>query len=307
VVHKGGEGKEVELEVAVETSSCPVLLDGVAKGVGTVIIEVEFTDDLAQVSLRSQAGNTKVPGSRNAWPFRVFQGLSKKRQAHFSGNPILLFRTELGRVLEGCEVKKVGESVREVARVFRLPQGMSPFSLKQRHDRSYRRLGRAGPQDLASRRLGFFKPLQIQAILRPSCRTLAGDEIVEIQESDRNISVGGHLPPSPGFLEGQSLHVGQDVDPIRLDADLEDGAGMNEILDRNALQWGSELCKCLPGSRGILRRGLDPEVEIFGVARDGVEDHGVRADDQETDVSGGEGGEQISEVAVHRHLRLAEP
>lgn len=55
-----------------------------------------------------------------------------------------------------------------------------------------------------------------------------------------------------------------------------------------------------PGNAlGILSRWLDPDVEVFGITRLRVENHGVATNDEEFNLFVGEDVQQIFEVGVH--------
>ncbi len=67
----------------------------------------------------------------------------------------------------------------------------------------------------------------------------------------------------------------------------------------------SDLCRCTellersPYAGGVIRRALDPDVDIAGGARHTVDRERVCPDHQEAGVGGEKGIQEIDEVGIH--------
>ena len=83
-------------------------------------------------------------------------------------------------------------------------------------------------------------------------------------------------------------------------------AGPSEITFRHLIERRTKGFERAYHAVRILRRRLDPHIEIAGGPRLGVEGERVRSDDQKADVSVDERAQQIDKVLVHRETARAD-
>ncbi len=93
---------------------------------------------------------------------------------------------------------------------------------------------------------------------------------------------------------------GEDVDPVRREANLEDDLGEREVLDAQLPHRSAELRQSAPDARGVLRARPHPEIEVARRTRPPVRRQGVGSDDEELSVDRAQRGQHVAEVAVHR-------
>jgi hypothetical protein len=117
-------------------------------------------------------------------------------------------------------------------------------------------------------------------LLRISAATESRD--LEAQELTHHV-----IGPSIGKFD--PFDGRDDVDSHWRHADLEDRSAVCELLRGNLMERGSEGGQCLKNSSRVLKRGIDPDVEIFRSAQVSLQGESVRSHDQEFNL----GGEQF--------------
>ena len=105
----------------------------------------------------------------------------------------------------------------------------------------------------------------------------------------------------PGLLETHAADGSQDVDPARRQPDLHHLVRPSEVCARDAhrRKRSAEREEGRKGPLGVPGIGADPDVQVACRARNPVNGHGVRPDDEEPDAGLEERREQIPKVAVH--------
>jgi len=109
----------------------------------------------------------------------------------------------------------------------------------------------------------------------------------------------------PGLLEVEAGQRRQDVDASGCDTHLKDHAGAGEVGLRDLIHRRAEGSESPNHANRILRRRVDPDVQVAGGPRPAVQSQRVGADDQEADVMVDERSQQIDKVLVHRGTRPA--
>ncbi|MGC9948984.1 MAG: hypothetical protein ABSF64_21670 [Bryobacteraceae bacterium] len=100
----------------------------------------------------------------------------------------------------------------------------------------------------------------------------------------------------PGFPECDTVNRHQNINSNRGLANLVKEAFVRKVIRAEAGERRAKLNECPPNFRGVLRIGLDPNVEILGVTGLRVKHHGVTAYDEVLNFVGVENSQQFFEV-----------
>jgi len=118
------------------------------------------------------------------------------------------------------------------------------------------------------------------------------EKAVEIDPVGGSISIGRRDPTAPGAIEVEVDDAAKNVDPVWGAAQLENLVRIVGIDQARAAELGEGSVDV----GDVVRRSVDPEVDILGVAGLRVEDECQTADDQVPDVELGEQSQDVFEV-----------
>jgi hypothetical protein len=107
-------------------------------------------------------------------------------------------------------------------------------------------------------------------------------------------------PPAPCFVKLNAAYFRHDVNHHWGRANAKEVIRLGEVLWAQAFDWCSELSERRIYAFAVFSVGANQNVQIFGRSRLSVIRDSVSADNQVSNFSGVEGGQQFFEVSVHQ-------
>jgi hypothetical protein len=128
--------------------------------------------------------------------------------------------------------------------------------------------------------LGFDQFLDVRQVLLPADESFVIDEILLGDVESRDIAVLTCRPPFPGIGECDALQGCQEIDPKRLDAQLDDLFRLEKIAALERDVGKAEFANGLHDAIRVRRSGLDENVDILCIAGLSIVAQGETSDDQ---------------------------
>ena len=143
--------------------------------------------------------------------------------------------------------------------------------------------------------------LQIQQVLGPAARALRFPKGLEAEDMDGDavIRSGDALCPCRRKIQTGDSH--EDINAIGRHADLINQFRVLEVRGNNVRERRAKPAQGKHGSFCVVRRRVDPQVQVLGVPRLGIMDHRMRADHQILNALSVQYAEQIFEVWIRWH------
>ena len=139
-------------------------------------------------------------------------------------------------------------------------------------------------------------------ILWPAGSTLVSKKVVASDERDVQVVDGDDHASGPCVVELDTFNRGQDVNPIRWVAKLDDRIEFQEIIPRQPKSGKTECFERTENTFGILRAYPYPGIKITGIPRQSMGRNRVATDNEKTNVVSDERFDKLSEVRIEMHL-----
>jgi len=148
----------------------------------------------------------------------------------------------------------------------------------------------------------FLETAEVDLVFVSSRGAFVRDEVVVGQDGDGQAFQLDGLAVLVGAVELDTADGGDDVDPPGCDADLKDDPRLDEVVLADRLQWGAKRGQCTIDLSGILRGGLDPNIDISRGARITMSAHGIGPNEEEPNSVVAQDAQHVSVVVVQRSL-----